>query len=168
MRWASIPYGDGRYEVSDTGLVRNSRTGKAIKDYASGSEGQYRGVMLSFRNRKKSVRIHRLVAQAFLPNPSGLPQVNHLNGIRTDNSVQNLEWESALGNVRHCYRTGLFQRKLTFTSAEDIRRCFAKGILSQAEIAHLYDVSAVNVSKIMSGIIFRPEVYLAHGAQQVR
>lgn len=54
--------------------------------------------------RRHTYILHRLVARAFLPNPKNLPQINHKNGVRTDNSITNLEWCSLLENTRHSFR----------------------------------------------------------------
>lgn len=64
----------------------------------------YLDICLSSRNSKKSLRIHRLVAIAFLPNPLRLPYVNHRNGVKTDNRLENLEWCTVSENTRHGYR----------------------------------------------------------------
>jgi hypothetical protein len=95
------------YEVSNSGRVRNVHTERILKP-APNSKG-YLCVLLyqgSKRNRR-SFLVHRLVAQAFLPNPSNLPQVNHLNGQKRDNRVLNLEWCTQSHNMRHAFATGL-------------------------------------------------------------
>jgi hypothetical protein len=61
--------------------------------------------MVGVNGKTKSV--HRLVATALLPNPLGLPQINHKDGNKANNRVDNLEWTTASDNLRHAYRTGL-------------------------------------------------------------
>ncbi len=64
----------------------------------------YRLAYLYKNSKKKNVQIHRLVADAFINNPNGLEQVNHIDGDKTNNAVSNLEWCSCKDNIRHATR----------------------------------------------------------------
>lgn len=81
------------YEVSNTGIVRNIKTNKLLKPYSSG-KGGYLKVKLTEGGKTTQCLAHRLVAQAFIPNPHNLPTVNHRTGIRTQNDYRSLEWAS--------------------------------------------------------------------------
>lgn len=63
--------------------------------------------MLYKNGKEKLLRVHRLVAMAFLPNPNNLPQVNHKDGNKQNNSVDNLEWCEQSDNMKHAYKNGL-------------------------------------------------------------
>lgn len=103
-----IPVADyPAYEVSSLGKVRNASTRHVLKP-APNSKG-YLCVLLyqGSKASRKTFLVHRLVAQAFLPNPSHLPQVNHLNGQKGDNKAVNLEWCTQSHNMKHAFATGL-------------------------------------------------------------
>lgn len=91
------------YAVSDDGQVWSYKSKKFLKPM-SDSDG-YLQVSLCKEGKVKSRKIHRLVAEAFIPNPLGLPQVNHRNEVKSDNRIENLEWCSAKDNVNYGTRT---------------------------------------------------------------
>lgn len=101
--WKKI---DGfNYSVSDTGEVRNDGTGK-IKSNVTTDHG-YEKVDLYSESKRKTMRVHRLVAQAFVDNPDNKPQVNHKDGNKHNNTPDNLEWTTAKENMEHASRNGL-------------------------------------------------------------
>lgn len=92
------------YEVSNTGKVRNINTNKEL---AIHEEMGYCHTSIKVNGVYKRCRVHRLVAQAFIPNPENKPYVNHLDGIRHNNNVENLEWCTPAENTQHAWRIGL-------------------------------------------------------------
>ena len=87
------------YEVSNLGNVRNSKTNRILKP-AQNNRGYYH-VDLSKDGTTKTFRIHRLVGFAFIPNPENLREIDHIDRIRTNNSITNLRWVSISNNNRN-------------------------------------------------------------------
>lgn len=119
MNWLPVKDYENLYEVSDTGLVRSVdriilhktgtqrlHKGKLIA-LTPHKDIQYMTVSLWKGNKGTTYYVHRLVAQAFIPNPNNLPEVNHIDGNRQNNSINNLEWVTRNGNIAHAISTGL-------------------------------------------------------------
>jgi hypothetical protein len=96
--WKSVIGYEGLYEVSSEGQVRNS-SGKVLSPYKH--KGKWLKVSLWNGTSKKNYPVHRLVALAFIPNPSSKLEVNHISLQKEDNRVSNLEWVTGIENRKH-------------------------------------------------------------------
>lgn len=92
------------YEVSDTDLIRNKTTKHVLKQVL---DKGYLMVCLRNNGKQLNQRVHRIIAIARLPNPENKREVNHKNGIKTDNLPDNFEWVTRQENARHALDTGL-------------------------------------------------------------
>lgn len=118
----------GNYEVSNLGRVRSLKTDSRHVLKPRLDTAGYFGITLYVSGEKITRRIHRLVAEAFIPNPLNKPCVNHINGIKTDNRAENLEWCTQSENHFHARNTGLshqgaqnYNAKLTDIDVQYIR-----------------------------------------------
>jgi hypothetical protein len=100
--WKDIAGFEGLYQISNSGRVKsflNSKNGYILSAKHSG--GWYLSVRLTDGNVYKSFKIHRLVADAFIPNPENKHEVNHIDGNKQNNMVSNLEWVTSSENMKH-------------------------------------------------------------------
>jgi hypothetical protein len=108
--WKNIEGFEGRYMISNTGKVL-SLNYKRIKGLnkllATPLSYGYPTAYLKSNNLRKAVAVHILVAKHFLPNPYLKETVNHINGVKTDNTISNLEWATNMENTTHAYEIGL-------------------------------------------------------------
>lgn len=95
------------YLIDEDGNVYNITTQKMLK--GSIGENGYKYYRLSKNNKKQMFYAHRLVAEAFLPNPNNLPVVNHIDGNKLNNNLNNLEWTTYSQNAEHAYQNNLIK-----------------------------------------------------------
>ena len=158
---------EGVYQVSNTGKVKSlerivaSRCGnRTVKERILGinTKNDYVKVILSNKEKRRAASVHKLVAETFIPNIENKPMINHKNGIKHDNRVENLEWCTQSENVYHANRIGLSNHargeNVAFSKLEEedvllIIKLINRGCLEH-KIADLFGIkqSAVNSIKL--------------------
>ena len=102
-KWQDVLGFEELYQVSSFGNVRTIKKGEAEMSQQENRNG-YMTVHLRDKGVERRAMVHRLVAEAFIPNPNGFRDVNHKNGDKSDNRVENLEWTSHADNMTHSFR----------------------------------------------------------------
>lgn len=162
--WKTVP-GFSRYDASTFGRVRSTnykRSGKIqILKPALSSDGYLKTVFLNDDGRYRPRPIHKIIAITFLDDVNGL-EVNHINGIKTDNSVNNLEFVTRSENIKHAFNNGLMSAKrgskngMSKLSESDVleirkyRSLFKGRYYDRKMLAEKYGVSVYHIKDIVS------------------
>lgn len=156
MNWKTIEDFNGKFSVSDTGLIRNNETGKVLKQTVIKSG--YSTVVVKPNGRtggSKCFRVHREVALAFLPNPDNKSDVNHKDGNKINNTVENLEWVSHSANMIHAIETGLHSKGILLTESDiqQIRKEYVRNSPTHGIVAlgEKYGVHNTTISNALTG-----------------
>lgn len=165
--WRPVSGYESQYEVSSDGRVRSidreellnngwnrHRKGRVLKQMPK--KTGYMCVNLYKHSHMRTFLVHRIVASAFIANPDGKPEVNHINGNKHDNRVENLEWVSESENIRHSFvslgkRPASPNKKLTDNQVRQIRAMSG----AQKDIAKQFGVSRSAIQLIKSGKTYK-------------
>ena len=150
--WRDIKGYEGLYQVSNLGRVKSFKgVSERILKIGVDRYG-YISINLFKNNKRKLCKVHRLVAEAFIPNQDNKPQVNHIDEVKTNNMVSNLEWVTAKENSNHGTRT----EKMIKTQGIKIRAIdIANGewndYCSQRECARELGLAGSSINKCLKG-----------------
>lgn len=157
--WKDVEGFEGLYRVSSEGvLITTPRQGTKGGVVKRGRHGNgYERYSLYKDGKVYYKYAHRLFAKHFIPNPDNKPCVNHIDGNRVNNSLENLEWATPKENTQHAVRTGLFNNKgennylskLTDQDVLEIRDLYKHKIYNQRELGETYGVSRPHISYIV-------------------
>ena len=113
--WKDIRGYEGLYQISNLGRIKSLPKwrvkygyGEIILKQSIGKKG-YKVISLNKNKKRKQYKVHRLIAEAFIPNPENKPQINHIDGNKLNNDINNLEWCTQNENIQHAYNTGLYK-----------------------------------------------------------
>ena len=147
---------EGRYMMTEGGGVYSLLTNKILKTSLD-KDGYKRLSLRGVCGKRKTFTLHRLIAKIFIPNPENKPCVNHIDGVKSNNRVDNLEWCTVSENTKHSYDMGLQPKpygesnnnnKLREKDVLEIRRLWEEGVM-QKVIAKKFDIKQPTVSNIV-------------------
>lgn len=149
--WKPIKGYEGLYEISSTGQIKSLPRKKGLKNghyyitkekilKTSMTTTGYRKIELTKNGTKKSKKVHRLIAKAFIPNEEGKPNINHIDGNQLNNNISNLEWCTQRENIIHAYSIGL--RETFNISKEELEELYVGQRKSMREIGDMKNTTA--------------------------
>ena len=151
--WLDILGLENYYQISNTGKIKN-KNGKLLKPYL---QNGYLRIGLFKNNKTKSFYIHRLVATAFIKNKENKPIINHIDGNKLNNSVNNLEWCTYAENNQHAYKYKLKIPKILLgeesphhkLNKQDIKYIRSHWNYNTKELAKKFNISTTHVRRIV-------------------
>lgn len=172
--WLPVVGYEGFYEISNKGRLKTVK--KTVRTKSNGRHPRkerilnptinQKGYYHTSLHREASVKwftIHRLVAQAFIPNPENKPQVNHIDSTPLNNNVENLEWCTHGENMKHGFLYGRKtqkgeknnQAKITREIAEKVRELYAEGNLTQWQVGEVFGLARCHIKDITTYKIWK-------------
>lgn len=169
--WKQIEDGYEEYQVSNFGQIKSLKSKNEKILHLDKDRYGYMNVKLCKNGTMKNFKVHRLVAMAFIENPNGFPEINHKDGNKENNFVENLEWVTKSQNIKHAFDTGLKlpndsgciqyhkpsygenngRHKLTKQDVDDILEAYIPGdpIFGGRALARKYGVGATTIQSIL-------------------
>ena len=160
---------DTNYYITDNGEVYSNKPSGLKKLTIRLKKDGYYTIGLNFNGIRKFFRVHRLVAECYLDNHKGLQQVNHLNGIKTDNRVENLEWVNQSQNINHGYKNGLIpsgekshMSKLKKVDIDFIRKNYEykSKLYNSKTLGKMFGVGHAQILRIVKNKLWKYEEYV--------
>lgn len=164
IRWVYYNKIKSKYMITSDGLVLSIRNAgiKFIKGQID--KDGYLRVTLRLNGKPRYLSVHRLIAEAFIPNPDNKPQVNHKDGVKSHNYVDNLEWATVKENIVHAWSHGLAKSKLcedhpnsvySNSQIHSVCKYLVENKLTMKEISNITDVTYTVVKQIRNHIIWK-------------
>lgn len=150
--------------ISNKGRVFSNYCNRCLKLQLVGASNnqKYYSVAINISGNIKHLKVHRLVAGAFIPNPDNKPHVNHKDGNKLNNSVKNLEWATVKENCVHAVETGLNKKRGQYNQNSKIKdkeiphiKALYKIGFKQKQISAMYNVNQSAISRIVNNINYK-------------
>ena len=166
--WKTLQYNGelyNKFEISNNGQLRNVETNTIYKQHINKEGYNQVCVSLGSRNKKKVFKIHKAVAETFIPNPNNKNEVNHKDGNKQKNIVSNLEWATSKENMEHASKSGLLHplcgvnhpsSKLTHEDVVYIRENYIPGdiVYGARALGRKFNINHSSILDIINGISY--------------
>jgi hypothetical protein len=161
--WKDIEGYEGKYQISNYGRIKILRPRYKDKIYMNPSADNYGYLHCTLSNSRKEIKVHRVVAETFIPNLENKPMVNHIDGNKQNNRTDNLEWATAHENNLHANRIGLAgglkHNKSKFNEKQIIfiRKMYKPydKMLGAKALSELFEVSQTTIKRVAKNKTYR-------------